>query len=153
MSPRSIYFVLAAFALSGCGSPGKASRTARVDEKAAASAHATTDGKRIHDAVTCAGSEELELRQVRIEVEDVAIHSKGACNITIVDSEIIAGDVAIVVSGSGRVEVSRSRVRGGRAAVAIAGSGQVKARATRFVGGRSITGTGDFHDDGENSWE
>lgn len=145
--------LLLSCALSGCSSRGKPADTARATEKAAPPAPTTKDGKRIHDAVACAGNEAIELHGVHIEVEDVAVHAKGSCRIIISGSEIIAGDVAIVVSGKGEVDVSQSTVRGGRAGFAIAGNGHLKARATRFAGGRSITGGGEFHDGGENSWE
>jgi len=152
-SPRFVPgWLLFALVLWSCGSPGKPGKTAPED-KSAEPAPATKDGKRVHDAVVCAGDQDIELRAVHIEVEDVAIHAKGSCRIKVIDSEIIAGDVAIVVSGSAAVELSGSRVRGARAALVIAGTGHVQAKATRFAGGRSITGGGEFQDGGENSWE
>ena len=106
--------------------------------------------RRLAEPVTCRADQNLRLEGVRIEVPGDAVIADERCNLSIIDSEIVAGGWAVLTRGDADVIIENSLIDGGQGAVSVGGAGDVKARSSTLRGRISRSGAGDFHDLGGN---
>lgn len=124
--------------------------------------------------VTCNDTDDIVLDKVIIESDGPAVTINATCDITIKNSVIRTTQSAIVINGSGDVTITNSTVEskatalhgqgsgdftvrgstiGGEVAAKLDGSGNLNAKDSRFRGKKVIRGSGEYEDEGGNTWE
>lgn len=103
-------------------------------------------------AATVMGSCDITIKNSVIRTTGSAIVIRGSGDVTIIDSTVESKTVAVHVEGSGDFDVRDSRITG-EVSVQIDGSGDVSAKSTRFRGKKVVRGTGEYKDEGGNTWE
>lgn len=103
-------------------------------------------------AATVMGSCDITIKNSVIRTTGTALVVMGSGDITLIDSTVESKGTALQVAGSGDLDVRGSQVTGD-IAVSIDGSGDLTARGTRFRGKKVIRGTGEYEDQGGNTWE
>jgi len=126
-----------------------------------------------HKAVVCKGTRDLRVKGKAIRGK-VGVEVRGACDIFIQDSHIIAdrvgaklsgsGDIKLVdttiiapeglaLMGAGTIYLERCTVDASEAGISITGAGDVAMKDSKVKGEIVVTGTGEVTDQGGNTFE
>lgn len=103
--------------------------------------------------ILCTGSQIVVIDGNAIENGGVTVDARGACQITIRNSLIVAGQNAIDIRGSALITVDNSIIVGQNAVVTSLGATLLIARNSIFHGQKRVTGAFAYIDLGGNTWE
>jgi hypothetical protein len=100
--------------------------------------------------VSCKGGNSIDLSEVLLRVEDIAVETVGGCVVRIRNSHIV-GDVALQSTGATTVTIENSIIEG-RVALALKGSVMVSVQSSTIRGAVQKVGAANLRDLGGNLW-
>jgi hypothetical protein len=136
----------------GIAVQGDSQRRARSSDSPGGGA--TIDDSRLERRtrpVSCVGSNSIDVSNVLLRVDDIAVETVGSCVVHIRNSHI-AGDVAVQTTGSAVVTIENSIIEG-RVALALRDSVMISVKSSTIRGAVQKGGATKLQDLGGNVWQ